>query len=68
MSESKARELRKKRDLSIVGMSYEIKVNPTIIGMAERKQLAPSKKVREAVAAFFSVSEEQLFDDNGIAL
>ena len=68
MSESKARELRQQRGLSIVAMCHETRVNPTILGMTERRQLAPSKKVRETVAAFFKVPEAQLFGDNGIAL
>ena len=65
---SKARELRQQRGLSIVALSHEIKVNPTVLSMAERRRLAPSRKFREAVSNFFVVPEAQLFDEDGLAI
>jgi ribosome-binding protein aMBF1 (putative translation factor) len=65
---SMTRELRQKRGLSIVALSHEIKANPTVISLAERRRLAPSKNVREAVSNFFAVPECQLFDKEGFAI
>ena len=55
--ETKSRILRRERGLSIVAMSHQVEANPTVLGMAERRQLAPSKRVRETVSKFFCVPE-----------
>ena len=68
MSNSKSRTLREERGLSIVALSHEIKVNPTVLSLAERRRLVPSKRVREAVSGFFKVSENQLFGSDGLAI
>jgi len=65
---SKARELRQQRGLSIVALSHELKINPTVLSMAERRRLVPSKRVREAVSNFFEVPEAQLFGSDGLAI
>ena len=65
---SKARELRQRRGLSIVAMSHELKINPTILSQAERRQLVPSKRVREAVSGYFKVPEARLFGEDGLAI
>ena len=65
---SKARELRQRRGLSIVEMCHELKINPTVLSMAERRRLAPSKRVREAVSEFFAVPEAKLFGSDGLAI
>ena len=65
---SKARKLRQQKGLSITAMSHEIKVNPSVLSMAERRRLAPSRKFREAVSGFFAVPEAKLFGDDGLAI
>ena len=65
---SKIRELRQQRGLSIAAMSHEARVNATVLGMTERRQLAPSRIARKAVSDFFGIPEAQLFSDGGIAL
>ena len=64
---TKVRELREKRGISIVAMSHDARVNPSVLSMTERGRLAPSKNVREAVSAFFGMAEEKLFDTAGFA-
>ena len=64
---TKAREERQQRGLSITALSYEVKINPTIIGMTERRQLAPNKKVKEVLSNFYKIPEDQLFGDDGLA-
>ena len=63
-----ARRLRIERGMSIAGMSHEIKANPTVLSMAERRRLTPSKRVREAVSNFFAVPEGELFGNDGLAI
>jgi len=63
-----ARVLRISKGLSITALSHEIRANPSILSMMERRRLAPSRNVREALSLFFSVPENQLFDDDGLAI
>ena len=65
---SKARKLRQQKGLSIVALSHELKINPTVLSMAERRRLAPSKRVREVVSNFFAVPEAKLFGEDGLAI
>ena len=65
---SKARELRQRKGLSIVALSHELKINPTVLSMAERRRLAPSGRVRKAVSEFFAVPEAKLFGDDNLAI
>ena len=65
---TKIRALRQARGLSIVEFSHEARVNPSVISVVERRRGVASRKVQEAVAAFFGIPKGELFDDEGWAM
>ena len=64
---TKAREERQRRGLSMTTLSYETRINSTIIGMTERRQLAPGKRVKEVLSNYYKIPEDQLFGEDGLA-
>lgn len=62
------KELRQSRGLSIAAMSFETRVNATTLSLLERRKVAPSPRVREAVSVFLGIPETQAFDGDGLAV
>lgn len=65
---TRIRELRQKKGLSIAALCYETKTHPTALSLAERRKLAPGKRVRDAVCSFLGIPENEAFDTDGLAL
>ena len=65
---TKIRELRQSRGLSMAALSYRTQVHPSTLSLAERRKLAPGKRVREVISSFLDIPEEEAFDSSGFAL
>lgn len=65
---TKIRALRQARGLSIAEFSHEARVNPSVISVVERRRGVASRRVQEAVAAFFGIPQDEAFDGEGMAL
>lgn len=65
---TRIRELRQEKGLSMAALSYETQVHPTTLSLAERRKLAPGKRVREVISLFLGVPEEEVFDADGLAV
>ena len=65
---SNIKNLREEHGLSIIGLSHELRVNPSTISMSERRRLAPSKNFRAAISGYFKVPDKKLFGADGLAI
>ena len=65
---TRMRELRQGRGLKCIDLAFETRVHPAQISGVERRKVAASAKVRQAVCTFLDVPEKELFDANGLAM
>ena len=65
---TKIRALRQARGLSIAELSYEVRLESTLISAIERGRFSASRRFQEALSAFFGIPREEIFDDGGRAL
>lgn len=65
---TKIRALRQARGLSIAELSYEVRLESTLISAIERGRFSASCRFQEALSAFFGIPREEIFDDGGRAL
>jgi DNA-binding XRE family transcriptional regulator len=65
---TRLKQLRQAKGLSIAGVGYETRIHPTTLSLTERRKLAPSPRVRQAVSSFLGVTEDEVFDVEGLAV
>jgi ribosome-binding protein aMBF1 (putative translation factor) len=58
--------MREAKKLSIAELSHELRVNASALGSVERRQMVPSRRVRDLLCAFFGT--EGLFGSDGLAM
>ncbi|NLL36545.1 MAG: hypothetical protein GX256_03360 [Fretibacterium sp.] len=65
---TRIRELRQDKGLTMVGLSYETKIHPSILSLVERRKAPASERVREGLSSFLGIPLREAFDDNGLAI
>jgi len=65
---TRLRELRQQRGLRVIDLSYEIRVHPAAISGIEQRKRAASISARAKLCAFFSISDNEFFENGGLAV
>ena len=67
MKESRIRVARKARGLSLIGLSRETEIHPSLLSQVETAKLVPSAHVRAKLCEFLGLGEREAFQRNGLA-
>ena len=65
---TRIRELRQAKGLTMAGLSYEVRIHPSILSLVERRKAPASERVREGLSAFLGIPLREAFDDKGLAV
>ncbi len=52
----------------IIELAFTTRIHPSQLSAIERRRLAASARVRAILCSFFDVSEEEAFDEGGLAV
>ena len=65
---TRLREMRQSKDLMVIELAFATRIHPSQLSAIERRKLAASARVREALCSFFGISEREAFDEGGLAV
>jgi hypothetical protein len=60
--------MRQSKDLMVIELAFATRIHPSQLSAIERRKLAASTRVKEALCSFFCVSEKEAFDEDGLAV
>lgn len=66
--ETKIRRLRKQTGDNIMVFCYKYRINPSTMSLVERRKLVAGAKTRTLIAHALDVTEDEIFDHEGLAI
>ena len=65
---TRLQELRRSRKLTGIGLCLALKFHPVTLSAVENRRQVPSAAMRMKICDFFGINEEEVFDENGLAV
>jgi transcriptional regulator with XRE-family HTH domain len=65
---TKLQQARKDRGLKAIDLCCATKLHPATISAIENRRQVPGRGTRAKLSKFFKINEDELFDENGLAM